>query len=820
LSVEGLPPLSYYWYSNNTLIADTTNSFSITNAQSGAVIYCVVSNSLNTTTSAVVTLNMVPVPTYPYPLTVFNDHPIGFWPLNEGPDNGAGNDGVTAHDYIAANNGFYSNANLALPGYAAGLASEYNYTPANDTNTSAEFGYFGFPNSYVAQIPNINFASSGAGGSSFSVEAWANGNGAGETSGAAIVGKGFGNGGEQFTMDYTTGWRFYVRNAAGATIAALSTNTIDSNWHHLAGVADMAHSNLTLYVDGEMRATNALAPSGGILASAYPVTIGSRQSSATSVFNNNFVGYIEDVAIYNYALTASQVSNHYNVAGIGPTVALPGSTNVNEGTTLTISAVVTGSPPLSYQWYNANNGSAPLAGQTNTTLVISNILAAEWNGVQLELIASNAYGQGSAYSQLGVLAGPPSSVAVTPLSLAAYSGSPAPFTVTAQGTTPYAYQWYTNGGVVSGATNSVYNASLPPGSYTIGCAVSNAYGAGSPPVVTASLTVVPVPTDTYAATILKDGPVAFWRLDEPLNSTTAFDYVGGHDATYNNVINGWTGFSLISIPSETSSVFGTNGITDSEAVENDNTANGIPWIDFTTQGANAEFSVELWTQAPPQTGGDLLCKGYPNNTQFAMDTDGSSDLFRFVVHNAAGTIETVNTPTSPDGKWHHLVGVCDEAGGSLYLYEDGVRQSTGSITPGTGILSLANASYPVVIGAQAAQGGASYTGATNNPMSQLAIYAYALTSNQVAAHYAAGTGLPPLSPFSITSWVNIGGTNLTLNWTSVPNYTYQVQMALSLSGTNIWTNHGSPIIATGTSTSYSAISTNAPSAGYFRVVGY
>jgi hypothetical protein len=106
-------------------------------------------------------------------------------------------------------------------------------------------------------------------------------------------------------------------------------------------------------------------------------------------------------------------------------------------------------------------------------------------------------------------------------------------------------------------------------------------------------------------------------------------------------------------------------------------------------------------------------------------------------------------------------------------------------------------------------------------MSQVAIYAYALSSNQVAAHYAAGTSLPPLSPFSITSWVNIGGTNLILNWLSAPNYTYQIQTATSLAGTNNWTNFGSPVIATGTNTSHSGIVTNAPgAAGYFRVVGY
>ena len=607
LTAVGYAPLLYHWYTNNALdSAVTSSSFPITNAQASANIYCVVSNSIGTATSAVVSLTMVSAPTFPYPLAVCNDHPIGFWPLTEVPDNTAGDNGTTAYDYLGGNNGFYTNAVLGQAGYGAGLAAEYGYSPATDTNSSAAFGVFASPDSYVAQIPNISFASSGA--SPFSVEAWANGLGQSQISGAGIVNKGYGSGGEQFTLDYyATGWRFYVRNAAGTAVTALSTNRIDANWHHLVGVVDTAHSNVTIYVDGMARTTTAYIPATGILNSASPVVIGSRMSGAATDFDDNFYGDIQNVAIYNYALSASQVASHYYAAGISPSVALPSSTMVNEGATLTVPAAVTGSPVLAYQWYDVSMGSpgTPLAGQTNATLVISNISAAAYDSHALGLTVTNLYGQASSSIYIQVVSGPPNSIAITPPSLAVYAGFPlpAPFTVTAQGSQPFFYQWSTNGVPVPGATNAVYtNVAVLPGAYTIGCQVTNSFGPG--PLATASLIVAAVPTDPYGLTVLSNAPIAFWRLDESANATTACDYVGSHNAAYNNAVNGQPGF--ITFPPETATVFGTNGITPSMAEENNNSANGISLIDFSTQGANAEFSVEAWIQEVPRPCGIIV----------------------------------------------------------------------------------------------------------------------------------------------------------------------------------------------------------------------
>jgi hypothetical protein len=165
-------------------------------------------------------------------------------------------------------------------------------------------------------------------------------------------------------------------------------------------------------------------------------------------------------------------------------------------------------------------------------------------------------------------------------------------TVLAQGTEQFSYQWLTNGVIVPGVTGAVYtNVVLLGGPLTIQCTVSNSFSDGSPATVSGSITGVAAPTDSYALDVLGDNPLAYWRLDEPLNAGTANDYVGGHDANYNNATNGLPGFRPVAIPSETAAGFGMNGVTNnSVAVEQDNTGNGIPLIDFSTEGPNGPGS--------------------------------------------------------------------------------------------------------------------------------------------------------------------------------------------------------------------------------------
>jgi len=96
------------------------------------------------------------------------------------------------------------------------------------------------------------------------------------------------------------------------------------------------------------------------------------------------------------------------------------------------------------------------------------------------------------------------------------------------------------------------------------------------------------------------------------------------------------------------------------------------------------------------------------------------------------------------------------------------------------------------------------------------IYSLDVNNGIVALTYSV-----PLAPFSITSVSDTAPTGVVLMWQSVSNHTYQVQFNSSLSGNPPWSNVGPPIVAAGTTTSYTDSSTNAfRTTGYYRVVGH
>ncbi|MFO1513704.1 MAG: LamG-like jellyroll fold domain-containing protein [Verrucomicrobiota bacterium] len=290
-------PVSFSWRLNGTAIPAATNTtYQLANMQTNhsGNYTVVVSNVFGVVTSSIVSLTVVPSPTYPFGQAVLSDGPIGFWRLDE-------SSGTVAHDYLSTNNGTYTAAVLGQPGYKL-----------VDTHTSARFGILAASNSCVTNIA-VDFATSG--NAAFSVEAWVNGGS--QTTDAGLVTKGYGSGGEQFNLDCGGGghaFRFFVRDGSGTARLATSSVVPNNQWHHLVGVCDQANGLVRLYVDGVNVAQGTITPNSGILSSASPVSIGSRQAGLGTAYNNQFVGYMEEVAIYGYALSANQVLAHYLTA--------------------------------------------------------------------------------------------------------------------------------------------------------------------------------------------------------------------------------------------------------------------------------------------------------------------------------------------------------------------------------------------------------------------------------------------------------------------------------------------------------------------------
>lgn len=791
ISAVGAQPISYQWYTNGVLdSAATSSNFVWTNVQVGTITnYCVLANAAGSVTSSVWTASVLAVPSAPYPAAVLSSGPIGYWRLSE-PDNGDGvdngNDGAVSLDYVGGNDGLYTNTVLSQPGYTA------NDTPNSDsTETSALFGQnnLSFFDSFAGQIGNVDFSAPINTSATFSVEAWVNG---GHpvigvqtvTNGAAIVCKGYGNGGEQFDLDvFGPGIRFLVRDASGTAHSAVSTfSPALDTWHHLVGVCDEANAKMSLYIDGILAASATIPSGSGILASVNPMTIGAKKSSATTnSYNLQFVGRINDVAIYNYALSSNQVSGQYTAAGVAPyfTQQPPASTNVSEGGILTIPTAVIGTGPISYQWYFFPGGN-PIAGQTNATLVVTNVNAVTYDGATLYVTATGSYGSiSSSQVSISVLSGF-NVQNLVPASFTAYAGETVTYTIAASGTVPFYYQWLTNGVIVPGATASTYTPVVPLGSLSISCTVSNAYNGGSFTTVgPVTLTGVTAPTDPYPAAVLGNNPVAFWRLDEPDdglndgNSTViAHEYVGGHNGAYTNVELGLPGYNASADP-DTAAGVGILTTSNSRIGEIDNSANGTPTIDFSKPpGSDAELSVEAWVKASASSSGPVVCKGHGNGgEQFGLDIVNAGD-FRFFVRDASGTAHNFTSSVIPViGQWYHLVGVFDGSNGMAHLYINGVDSINASNIPtGLGLLATTNAN-PLMPQAELVNIGARNSGINitsfnlqfQGTIDDVALYNYALSQAQVTAHYQAGTaGAVSTSPVNLA--FSVSGNQLTLSW--------------------------------------------------------
>jgi len=816
LSAGGTPPFTYQWFTNGVLdAAATTNSLSMTDVQPGVFSnYCIVANMTGMATSTVWTASVIADPSgtgpgglAPYPSSVLALNPIAYWRLNE-TEQGNGDDGVVAFDYAGGNDGIYTNMEL-------------DYTPYNQTadpsDTSAGFGLLNPNNCDVGGIgQNLDFAAPAGSNAEFSVECWVQFDNS--DANGSLISKGYGNGGEEFALDNngSSGFRFLVRSAAGTLYTAQSTFTpsgsFPSAWYHMVGVCDEANGLLSLYTNGQLAATAAIPAGSGILSdTTYPMIIGARSSSLANAEagnnNNQDVGWINDVAVFNYALNSSQVANQYNQSGLAPYFVQEPveNTNVYQGATLTVPAVVNGTTPISFQWYYGTE--TPVPNQTNMTLVITNIQA----GNTYYLEAQNSYGTVySAYlTTVTVLTG--FNASLGPTNVTVYAGQPFTYTVQATGNLPIYYQWYKGATAIPGATNASYTAIAASGNTIYSCTVSNDYnGYSATNVGPVTLAGIAAPTTLYQLTVLSNNPAAYWRLNEgPDNGLgddgiIAHDYVGGHNGVYTNVELGLAGFGTAD-STDTAALFGLydSSPSNSYVSEIDNSTNGIIPISFAQPtGSNGEFSVEAWicsSNATQTLGAGIVTKGYGSGGE-QFDLDLYND-FRFFVRDASGGVHAVNLSTGPVvGQWYHVVGVFDGANGAMHLYTNGVDGAdTTGIASGLGVLmaTTTNALLPqaalVSIGARAStETVTNYDLQFQGNIQDVALYSYALSAAQVAAHYqASGLAVPPVNTAPTNIVASVTGGTLYLTWPAdhigwqLQAQTNSVQVGLSTNWVNV-----------------------------------
>ncbi len=280
-----------------------------------------------------------------YPQAVINSGPVAYWRLGEDGGSLADLADLTASPELGAQTGSFAGfaqANLALAGPRptdAGGAGPLLGFEAD--NRAPYFQGDGDGGNDVAVFPDSGVMNFGP-GRKFSFEAWVKAPASGSETSAPVIAKGTGNGGEQFACDLTGGkYRFYVWNGGSPNTPAVAQSNVAPNdtWQHLAGVFDSVQGVMKLYVNGVQAASTT--PTSTLVSTTHEVSVGSRKSSSNPAYDYNLLGKVDEVSLFNRALTAAEISTHYNAAF---TTSPSGHDNADAVFGLSLDTIVTPAP--------------------------------------------------------------------------------------------------------------------------------------------------------------------------------------------------------------------------------------------------------------------------------------------------------------------------------------------------------------------------------------------------------------------------------------------------------------------------------------------
>jgi hypothetical protein len=351
--------LRYQWEKDGSPLNGATNATylvpSVTAADGGAY-KVVITNLVNTATSATANVVVVNPSAGSYAAAVVADGPEAWWRLNEPVGSTIMSDAMARHD------GEYVNISgnpvtLGVPGVVSG-----------DTDTAVSFdgseSYGSVP--FSVDLNNQDLT----------IEVWAKTSVLNDT-GLCPASSRFAKKGSWFYTYPSGTWSggvssggtdYYVPTTLpGATILA-------DQWTHLV-LSYGSGTSLRYYVNGEWDNQGYVDYDRN---ASGPFIIGARGGDSGTVADMFFKGQVDEVAVYKRALTPAQVKAHYE-ARFGTTTKpyfigafLPQT--VTTGRSLSYTTSVQGSVPITLQWYK--DGS-PISGATTASLEITNTVVSD-----------------------------------------------------------------------------------------------------------------------------------------------------------------------------------------------------------------------------------------------------------------------------------------------------------------------------------------------------------------------------------------------------------------------------------------------------------
>lgn len=511
----------------------------------------------------------------------------------------------------------------------------------------------------------------------------------------------------------------------------------DGQWHHVAAVYDGLAKYL--YVDGELDAM--VGASGSIQNNTFPVVIGDNEQTGS----RGWVGGIDEVALYRFAVSPLRIRDHYQAGGgtvissiahLGypgtDKVVLQGSIRAGGGYDFSGFAFNAGLGgfPIEFAYFHAGHvpgQPAVVFGQGNlslpgfpSALLKGTIKAGELLDLQASVPSANLFG--FTVNNLGFHLGGTAS--------AASMDFQTDLEVTGLGSLHFSGPLFNTGEFRLEGNPLLGNLfSFPINNGSLHTVFQ--HQAGSYRSVISGDPIVPKD--------LGDSPAGYWRLNET-SGTTIADSKKTIPKTTGTLSGGVTlgepsGISGSANAGTSARFDGNTGVI---------TISGESAFDFVQKMAvEAWIKVSAWTREWQA----IVTKG---DSTWRLTRYGTSSVVSFETSGSTGIHSLPGQTSLADGQWHHVVGVCDGVG--KYLYVDGALEAFAAYNA-----TLNQNSAPVMIGANSEAPGRNF----NGWIDEVAVYNHALSPSDVLAHYLAGggTGIGASSTLALPGFqtIDIGG---------------------------------------------------------------
>ena len=387
----GAPPLTYQWTLFNTNLLGATNSTlvlpNVSFADAGP--YAVqVSNAVSSVSSSNAFLTVLQIP----PCVTPYSNLISWWQAES-----------NAFDQITGNKG--------------SLVGNVTFTPGRvgqgflfDGNASAVI---------VSNPPSLQLQD-------FSIEAWIRRGNASIASSSP--------GGGLFLSYGHAGYGFGVNDNGTLFVSRIDIDEVsttvaitDTNLHHVA--VTKTGTTVIFYIDAIPYPAPVYSTVFGF---TTPVAIGARGDNLA----NSFLGMIDELCIYNRALSPAEIQAIYTADSTGKCllpvppfiISSPASLRLTTGGSTTLTAVAGGSAPLTYQWmFNGTN----LAGATSSSLTLTSVQINQSGSYSITVTNSGGFAI-SASAQVTVVY-PPATVRLAGTNVFAGTTFTLPVTLVANG---------------------------------------------------------------------------------------------------------------------------------------------------------------------------------------------------------------------------------------------------------------------------------------------------------------------------------------------------------------------------------------------------